>query len=238
MCLKTNRKHNDKKYNKQNRKDKRKTIIISVMSFILLVAVAFTVYKMTPLGNNKASDDESYKDKLQDYIKDNDDYLTQGNKDSKVQVVSFVDFRCSHCSDYNREIKQSKIQPKIDSGEIGYTQIALPVVDSISDDYADMYKIFNRQGDVDLSEQFSKQAFETSTIDNDPVKTVEKMKLPKDKEKHIIKSYENTTIKGDKDKIKSKLKVVSTPTIFVNSHHVRDAKNLKDIVDEKLEGKD
>lgn len=64
------------------------------------------------------------------------------------------------------------------------------------------------------------------------------MKLPKDKEKHIIKSYENTTIKGDKDKIKSKLKVVSTPTIFVNSHHVRDAKNLKDIVEEKLEGKD
>lgn len=219
-------------------KKQKRSIILIVTSIILIGVVAFGLFKISPLGDNKASDKEDYKDKLHDYIKDNDDYLTQGNKNSKVQVVAFVDYRCSHCSDYDREIKQQKVQPKIDNNKIGYTEIPYPVTDAKSEDYAKMYKTFNQLGDVNLSEQFSKQAFETSTMDNDPVKTVKKINLPKDKEQKVIKKYKEHPSKNDKDKIRDELKISSTPTIFVNSHHVNEANNLIKIIDEKLDDKD
>ena len=72
-------------------KKQKRSIILIVTSIILIGVVAFGLFKISPLGDNKASDKEDYKDKLHDYIKDNDDYLTQGNKNSKVQVVAFVD---------------------------------------------------------------------------------------------------------------------------------------------------
>lgn len=219
-------------------KKQKRSIILIVTSVILIGVVAFGLFKISPLGDNKSSDKEDYKDKLQDYIKDSDDYLTQGNKNSKVQVVAFVDYRCPHCSDYDREIKQQKVQPKIDNNEIGYTEIPYPSVDKTSEDYAKMYKTFNQLGDVNLSEQFSKQAFETSTMDNDPVKTVKKINLPKDKEQKIIKKYKEHPPKNDKDEIHDKLKIASTPTIFVNSHRVNEANNLIKIIDEKLDNND
>src|SRR5699024_4365700 len=121
------------------------------MSIILIGVVAFGLFKISPLGDNKASDKEDYKDKLQDYIKDNDDYLTQGNKNSKVQVVAFVDYRCPHCSNYDREIKQQKVQPKIDNNEIGYTEIPYQVTDDEFVDYEKMYKTFNQLDDINLA---------------------------------------------------------------------------------------
>src|SRR5699024_2844890 len=157
------------------------------MSIILIGVVAFGLFKISPLGDNKASDKEDYKDKLHDYIKDNDDYLTQGNKNSKVQVVAFVDYRCSHCSDYDREIKQQKVQPKIDNNKIDYTENHYPVTYAKYEYYTKKNKTINQLGDVNLSEKFSKQAFENSTRDNDTMKTVKRINLPKDKEQKVIK---------------------------------------------------
>lgn len=217
--------------------NKKKYILFITMSVILVGLVGLGIYKLSPLGQEKQSDMEVYQEKLQTFIQDHD-YITEGNKNSDVQVVAFIDYRCSHCADYHREYKLSELQSKIDDNQIGYTEIPYSVVDEKSADYAKMLKVLNKRQDESLVSQFSTQAFETSTMDNDPVKTVQRMDLSKQEKSKIIKSYENDKIDNDRKEISNKLRIQSTPTVFVNKHHVNKAKNVKGIVDEQLEKED
>ena len=105
-----------------------------------------------------------------------------------------------------------------------------PVMDKTSKKYEQMSLIVQKHGNLREYKQFSDKAYQSSSVDNDPVKTLKRLNLNDEDEKKMIDTYKDNPPKSNKSDIKSELKVVSTPTIFVNGKYIKDTNILEDAI--------
>lgn len=209
---------------------KRRYRVLTIFGVLLILIVAFGIYKLFSNEQTKQNekDPELILEKQNDFIKEHG-YLSEG-QNNKIHVVAFTDYRCPHCADYHKNIKNEMVQDYIDNGTIKYTEMQFPVMDKESTNYEKMSLIVQQKGDIDDLKTFSDKAYQSSSVDNDPIKTLKRMNLNNKEEKEIIDIYKNKAPKSNKSDIKAKLKISSTPTVFVNGKHVKDTNVLEDAI--------
>lgn len=201
------------------------------MTLLLIIIVGTVLYNS--YKQNKSEAPEEVLHKQESFIKDKG-YLTEGDKNSQLHIVAFVDYRCAHCSDFHLNYKNTKLQKYIDNGSVKYTEILFPVIDKDSVKYTKMIRAINETGDIDYLKEYSNRAFESSTTDNNPIKTLKRTDIPEKDKNKILDTYKHHTPKNNKAEIKSELRISSTPTIFVNGDYVSDVEVLEDVIQQKM----
>ncbi|MDK7284311.1 DsbA family protein [Staphylococcus pettenkoferi] len=210
---------------------KRPYIFLAITGIALLLIIAISVYKTYHSTDQKKKDSKDPKvilKKQNHFIKKNG-YLSEG-KNNPIHVVAFTDYRCPHCADYHKNIKKKLLNKYIDNGTIKYTEIQYPVIDKTSKKYEKMALIVQKNTDISSYKDFSDKAYQSSSVDNDPIKTLKRTNISDKKKKHIIESYKNKPFKSKKSNISSKLKVSASPTIFVNGKYISDTNVLEDAI--------
>lgn len=209
---------------------KRHYRFLIIIGIILILLIAFGIYKLFSNEQEKkeSKDPDVILEKQNNFIKEHN-YLSEG-KDNSIHVVAFTDYRCPHCADYHKNIKNKILQSYIDNGTIQYTEMQYPVMDKTSKKYEQMSLIVQKHGNLREYKQFSDKAYQSSSVDNDPVKTLKRLNLNDEDEKKMIDTYKDNPPKSNKSDIKSELKVVSTPTIFVNGKYIKDTNILEDAI--------
>ena len=213
-----------------------KNISLSIFGIILLLFISFGLYQLFSQNNSETNSNHSSSEKIlkkqEKMIKDKG-YLTEGNRKSNIHVVTFTDYRCPHCSDYHFNQKKDLLDAYIRNNKIQYTEIPLPVIDKESTDYEKMAMVFAKNKNINQFNKFTDKAYQSSTIDNDPIKTVDRVDIStKDKNK-IINEFKHSKFKSNKNKIKEKFNIHSTPTIYVNGKKVNNVKSLKKMIEKE-----
>lgn len=214
---------------------KKRYITTTILITLVVIVIGLGIYKMfsNEKDNPNNKDPDNVLKEQNDFIKD-EDYLSEGKEDSKIHVVAFIDYRCSHCADYHFNIKNKVLQNYIDNGKVKYTEIPFPVIDKKSKEYAEMARVIHKSGNKNHLTEFTSKAYQSSTIDNNPIKTIKRMKLDEKEQNTIINTYKKNETNDNKSKIQSKLKISSTPTIFINGKHLKEANLLKDAVEQEM----
>ncbi|MGP5096165.1 DsbA family protein [Staphylococcus equorum] len=209
---------------------KRHYKFVIILGLLLVIFIVFGIYKLysNEQAQKNEKDPELVLEKQNNFIK-NHDYLSEGTSD-EIHVVAFTDYRCPHCADYHKNIKSKMLQSYIDNGTIKYTEMQYPVIDKLSKQYEIMSLIIQKHGTLSDFKTFSDKANQSSSVDNDPIKTLKRIDLSDKDEKDMIDIYKNNPPKSNKSKIKAELKVTSTPTIFVNGKYIKDTNVLEDAI--------
>ncbi|HBI1187662.1 TPA: DsbA family protein [Staphylococcus aureus] len=214
---------------------KRYTLLI-LFSIILIIVIGISFYFLY-LNNKPKEQPQSSSNKLlqqqEKFIKDNN-YLTEGSNKSKAHVVVFTDYRCSHCSNYYYNQKLNLLQKYIDTGKVKYTEIPFPVIDKESSNYEKMARVIQKRNDSKTLIEFTKKSYQSSSIDNNPIKTLKRVNLNSKTFHDITNEYKSSNIKSNKSKIQDKFDITSTPTVFVNGKFVRDIDFMKKMVEEEI----
>lgn len=216
---------------------KKEYIILSLFTVLALLLLGLGIYKMVSSSiheeKTKKDANKTLLEKQEQFIKNNH-YISEGKKRSDVHVVVFTDFRCSHCSKYYFSQKKKSIQKYIDSGKLEYTEIIFPVIDKKSKDYEKMARIFNDKGDINKLKRFADKSYQSSSVDNDPVKTVKRMNLNDKEQNDVINKYKKMSFKSNKSKIQKEFDIYATPTIYVNGKIVNDLSLLNRMIEKEI----
>lgn len=209
---------------------KRHYKFVVILGLLLVIFIAFGIYKLysNEQEQKNAKDPEVVLEKQNNFIKEHH-YLSEG-KSNEIHVVAFTDYRCPHCADYHKNTKSKMLQKYIDNGTIKYTELQYPVIDKASKKYEIMSLVLQKHGTIEDFKTFSEKSYQSSSVDNDPVKTLKRVDLNDKEEKDMIDIYKNNPPKSNKSQIKNELKVTSTPTIFVNGKYIKDTNVLEDAI--------
>lgn len=213
---------------------KKRYRLITILSILVIVFIILGVYKI--YQNEKTSkngrDSTTILNKQNEFIQKHK-YLSEGSN-NKIHVIAFTDYRCPQCADYHTEIKNKLLSKYIDNKTVKYTEIQYPVIDDISKEYEKMSLVIQKYGNIDDFKQFSDKSYQSSTIDDNPIKTLKRIKFNNKKEKMFLNHYKENSLKSNKSEINSKLKISSTPTIFVNGKYIKDTSVLEDGIKQEV----
>ncbi|HII1196063.1 TPA: DsbA family protein [Staphylococcus aureus] len=210
------------------------TLLVFSILLIMLIGISFYfLYSNNKPEEQSQSSSNTLLQQQKDFIRDNN-YITEGSKKSKVHVVVFTDYRCSHCSNYYYNQKLSWLQKYIDTGKVKYTEIPFPVIDKESNNYEKMTRVIQTRNDRKTLIEFTKKSYQSSSIDNNPIETLKRVNLNSKTFHDITNEYKSSNIKSNKSEIQDKFDITSTPTVFVNGRFVRDIDFMKKMVEEEI----
>lgn len=207
----------------QQRKRRIQLTVLTIFGILLIIGIVLGAMRLYS-QNVKTDKVEDRADVVQAPVK--------GDKNAKVQIIAFTDFRCIHCRNFHKDM-ENQIQSYIDDGDVSYRNIQHPVIGDSSEKFAFMADGLAKYATDDDYWKFSDLAYEHFEEQN-PVKILDKTHITKDKRDKVM-DYYNKHQSDDYDKSKNKgLGVEVTPTIFINNHNVGDASKLEEQVKERV----
>lgn len=161
-----------------------------------------------------------------------------GQENASVTVVKFGDYQCPHCKTWDREVKPQLEQEYIDSGDVKFYYINLPVIGANSElaaragEYVyenDPENFWNLHNELYGTQM---QLTRTGIIDT----AVETTNLTEEEIKEGLGSETARNELEADEKIANGNGVTATPTVYVNGERVgNDWDSLKSTIDNKLE---
>ncbi|MCO4327871.1 DsbA family protein [Staphylococcus agnetis] len=211
---------------------------ITILTFFAILTLSLIVFGMLKMLNKEVplskQPPEKIKAKQERYINQNG-YISEGKKDSDVHVVVFIDYLCPTCRKYEQNIKKKLENKYISNRKIKYTEIPYPVVNKDSTKYASMARVIHKYGDIKTLQKYADKSFQSSTVDKDPLKTLERLDIDTDLKSKLTKEYKDNPPSANKSEINSKLGIAETPTIFVNGKHVSQGTLLEEVINQESE---
>lgn len=161
-----------------------------------------------------------------------------GQENASVTVVKFGDYQCGHCKTWDRELKPQLKQEYIDSGDVKFYYINLPVIGANSE-LAARAGEYVYENDPENFWSLHNKLYDTQTqltrtgIINTAVETTNLT------EEEITEGLNSETARNEleaDEKIANGNGVTSTPTVYVNGERVgNDWESLKSAIDNQLE---
>ncbi|MES1034382.1 DsbA family protein [Bacillus pumilus] len=172
-----------------------------------------------------------------------------GDKDAKVQIVEFGDYKCPSCKSFETDIFPKLKADYIDKGDVSFSFINLPLLvhgdgavlaalaseevwkEDPKNFWAFHEAVYQAQPDSEAEwvtpAKLTELAKKTTKIDTDKLKD------------NLSKKTYQPQLNTD-DQLVNKYKVNSTPTIFINNKQVQnfyDYDEIKELIDQELKGK-
>lgn len=214
------------KKNKQ-KKQKNSVILIIGIGFLLLLIISFGFFIRAIVQHKSSSDSDEMNKELNHYI-EHKNIPSFGKGD--VHVVVMSDYRCPDCHRFREEIYKPHLRQYVDKGAIKYTEVEFPIIDNKSYDYSHMTDVINQLDDKELVEEFKEIAYQKSTTDNNPEKTLKRTSIDSKDFKRVVDAYNKHREQAHADKKRLKaLGIDETPSVFINGERVAQDEVVKKI---------
>lgn len=211
-------------------------IIFGLVIVLVVGGIAALIYIKSQDDSDKS--DNTKQSETAALNKDTENQQSIGNKDSKVKVVEFGDFKCPHCRTFDQDIFPKLKKDFIDSDKIEYRYVTAPfhgessalaskASHAVYKHAKDEYWTFHHEvyaAAPESPEKMSQDDWLTTKLLDKLIDDLKISKSTADKIKSEYKDDKSDASKAQSNEVEivNKHKVNETPSVYVNGKRVSD----------------
>ena len=216
-------------------------IIFALVIVVVVVGIGAMIF-INSQGNNNAKD-AADSDNPSALTKDTERQASIGNKDSKVKVVEFGDYKCPHCAAFDQNVFPELKKDFIDNDKIEYRYVTAPfhgkptalaskaaqaVYIHAGSQYWTFHHNLYKAAPEDPQKMSEDDWLNESLLDAE----IDKLEIADDVAKKIKADYKDNKSEAAKaqkheEDLTRKYKIQQTPTVFVNGKRMENASDYK-----------